>query len=605
MAQKRITDLSVASALTGVENIEVSQLSTTVKIVATTISALASDNSFNDSANGFVAAGFDVGDRVKVAGFTGDTANNLNVGTITALTTGKMTIGGTDGDVIVDDTAGESVTITKWTSRKTTAQAIADLSSGGGGGSADYPDFTGNANKFLAVNVAEDGVEWDTPPITDWTRTSVTATGGQTDFAATYLVGYVQVFINGVLLAETDYTATDGETVVLANAATAGDIVDILGTSAGSAKVPLGTEVNVPASANWRIRFPESSRAAQLGTTFGVGISELKWLDDDLVTQLATGGVATASANIPAAGPFDIAELYDGSTANGNGWYSGTTVAASYNAWCGYQFATAVRPAAISLAPLYSYADSFPLAIVVEFLDENNIWQPIATFYTSVASNNTYQTFELPTTYMKVPPSGGPNLWAGAGIAAIGDSITEQTPGGVNWVTELRKTLSAAAGPTDGVSGSTMAGVAARITAMDLTNTDTLLIFMGTNDYGNSGGRALGAFGDNGSSGTFYGDVYGAIYAAFTAKPTLRLVFATPIQRTDTTATNGQGKVLKDYVDAIIDSCGRYSVPVFDAYRKAGFNSINFGTYSTDGLHPGAAGHRRFARGFSGFLIGI
>jgi hypothetical protein len=80
-------------------------------ITASTISAQASDNSFNDSGTGFVAAGFGVGQAVVVSGFTGAAANNLT-GIITALTAGKMTIGGTDGDVIVDDAAGESVTIT-------------------------------------------------------------------------------------------------------------------------------------------------------------------------------------------------------------------------------------------------------------------------------------------------------------------------------------------------------------------------------------------------------------------------------------------------------------------------------------------------------------
>jgi phage-related tail fiber protein len=38
-----------------------------------------------------------------------------------------MTIGGADGDVIVDDAAGETVTISKWITRRTTAQEIADL----------------------------------------------------------------------------------------------------------------------------------------------------------------------------------------------------------------------------------------------------------------------------------------------------------------------------------------------------------------------------------------------------------------------------------------------------------------------------------------------
>lgn len=125
MAQKRITDMEAASALTGGELVEVSQLSETVTIEAATISALAVDNSFNDSADGFIAAGFAVNDRVNVVGFTGDTANNLFVGTITDLTAGKMTIGGTEGDDIVDDAAGETVTISKWTSRRITADDFA------------------------------------------------------------------------------------------------------------------------------------------------------------------------------------------------------------------------------------------------------------------------------------------------------------------------------------------------------------------------------------------------------------------------------------------------------------------------------------------------
>ena len=119
--------MTAAGALTGTELVEVSQVSSTVTITATTLSAQASDNSYNDSANGFVTAGFAVGDRVRVTGFTGNAANNITVGIITALTAGKMTIGGTDGDVIVDDAAGESVTIKKWVSRRTTAQAIANL----------------------------------------------------------------------------------------------------------------------------------------------------------------------------------------------------------------------------------------------------------------------------------------------------------------------------------------------------------------------------------------------------------------------------------------------------------------------------------------------
>ena len=118
MSYKTISELTEVSALDGEEQVEVSQLSDSVTITETTISALASDNSYNDSGEGFVAAGFAVGDRVKVEGFTTHAENNIFTGVITALTIGKMTIGGTDGDVIVDESAGDSVTITKWTSKR-------------------------------------------------------------------------------------------------------------------------------------------------------------------------------------------------------------------------------------------------------------------------------------------------------------------------------------------------------------------------------------------------------------------------------------------------------------------------------------------------------
>lgn len=61
-----------------------------------------------------------------------------------------------------------------------------------------------------------------------YTRTSFTATSGQTAFTVTYAVGYLQVYLNGVLLATSDYTATSGTGFTLAVGANAGDIVEAL-----------------------------------------------------------------------------------------------------------------------------------------------------------------------------------------------------------------------------------------------------------------------------------------------------------------------------------------------------------------------------------------
>lgn len=77
---------------------------------ASTISAASSDKSFNDSANGFITAGFAVGQTITTTGFAAGGNNGSFI--ITAVTDGKITIGGADGAAIVTAAAGVAVTIT-------------------------------------------------------------------------------------------------------------------------------------------------------------------------------------------------------------------------------------------------------------------------------------------------------------------------------------------------------------------------------------------------------------------------------------------------------------------------------------------------------------
>lgn len=59
------------------------------------------------------------------------------------------------------------------------------------------------------------------------TQTEFTATAGQTTFTVpSYTVGFIDVYRNGLLLGSADFTATNGTTVVLAAAATAGDLIE-------------------------------------------------------------------------------------------------------------------------------------------------------------------------------------------------------------------------------------------------------------------------------------------------------------------------------------------------------------------------------------------
>ena len=61
-----------------------------------------------------------------------------------------------------------------------------------------------------------------------YTRTSYTATLGQTIFNASYTIGYVEVYYNGVLLNTSDYTATSTTSIILNNAANLNDIIEII-----------------------------------------------------------------------------------------------------------------------------------------------------------------------------------------------------------------------------------------------------------------------------------------------------------------------------------------------------------------------------------------
>jgi hypothetical protein len=72
-----------------------------------------------------------------------------------------------------------------------------------------------------------------------------TATASQTTFTITggYVVGLVDVFVNGVKYPPSDFTATNGTTVVLGVACVAGDIVSILNYTATVAALPTSRDV--------------------------------------------------------------------------------------------------------------------------------------------------------------------------------------------------------------------------------------------------------------------------------------------------------------------------------------------------------------------------
>jgi hypothetical protein len=100
-----------------------------------------------------------------------------------------------------------------------------------------------DAGDILEV-LALDVTGYVVAPNAAYVRTSFTATGGQTTFTASYTVGFVEVYLNGVLLNASDYTASNGTSVVLGIAAISGDIVELIAyNTVNVGSISIGTSI--------------------------------------------------------------------------------------------------------------------------------------------------------------------------------------------------------------------------------------------------------------------------------------------------------------------------------------------------------------------------
>jgi hypothetical protein len=100
------------------------------------------------------------------------------------------------------------------------------------GSSASWASITGlpSQTSYAGQYLKTDGTTASWAPFelptSTFTRTSFTATAGQTTFSVTYPLGSIQVYVNGVLLSTTDYTATNGTSFTLGAAASLNDSVE-------------------------------------------------------------------------------------------------------------------------------------------------------------------------------------------------------------------------------------------------------------------------------------------------------------------------------------------------------------------------------------------
>lgn len=117
---RRFSQLTAAETISDTDLFAASQLSLDVTITAVTIAMSEIAGGLVDSASGFIAAGFAVGDQVNITGFTLP-VNNLFSATITALTGGTMELSvdvSESSEDFLDEPEGESITVTKWETRR-------------------------------------------------------------------------------------------------------------------------------------------------------------------------------------------------------------------------------------------------------------------------------------------------------------------------------------------------------------------------------------------------------------------------------------------------------------------------------------------------------
>ena len=147
-------------------------------------------------------------------------------------------------------------------------------------------------------------------PIVSATRTvtEVTATAGQTVFTANggYTVGYLDVFLNGAQLQNTDFTATNGSSVTLTEAAQVNDVVRLVawGTFSVAAIFPSGTKmvfVQTAAPTGWTKDTSHDNKALRVvsGTASSGGSVAFTTAFASQAVSGSVGNTTLSTAQIP------------------------------------------------------------------------------------------------------------------------------------------------------------------------------------------------------------------------------------------------------------------------------------------------------------------
>ena len=140
-----------------------------------------------------------------------------------------------------------------------------------------------------------------------------------------------------------------------------------------------------------------------------------------------------------------------------------------------------------------------------------------------------------------------------------------------------------------------------------MVDADLIVVWGGTNDY--HYGHALGEVDDTENT-TFCGALNNLCKGLITKYPQKDILFVTPTPRGNISSAVA---TQKEYADAIIEVCGKYCIPVFDAFRKCNMPIMTdtaydsegniIRKYTADGLHLNDLGHEILGKSMANFIL--
>jgi hypothetical protein len=211
----------------------------------------------------------------------------------------------------------------------------------------------------------------------NYSSTTFTATAGQTAFTIAHTQGFVQVFMNGLLLDETaDYTS-NGTAITLTSGAAAGDEIEVVKYNTFS----VGDAI--PASGGTFTGNVSMSSGSTLDTSAGTLVPSAGQVVQQVFTVSGATNTTTSTSFVATDTSVTITPLY--SNSNMLIFFSGTAYSSSSNGWRGKIFKNGAEYSGDTSEDLQAYLnDTTPIGNVaarVEVDQNVNTTSPITYAY--------------------------------------------------------------------------------------------------------------------------------------------------------------------------------------------------------------------------------